>query len=185
MRKVGILLLLATVSSAYALPRPQRQQQQEKRAGNRASVLPRPRANLQNTIFVFYFNQIQKQVEFTDEVRGKIMPFVQEFIRSRFEISDRRRSAINQLRRAIANGGSEADLKRLTRELDAADEDFQNNQQKFLNSVDPFLNPIQQAKLRLIQIQADDRLRRMLEEVQQQNSSGQPQNAAPATSSPD
>jgi hypothetical protein len=180
MRTLFLLLFFVTSSSAYALPRQNRSQQEKLRPGNRANAL-RPRANLQNNIFVFYFNQIQRQVEFTDEARGKIMPLVQEYIRSRFEISDRRRTAINQLRRAVNNGGSDADFKRLARNLDAADEDFQNNQQKFLNSVDPFLNPIQQAKLRLIQIQADERLRQMLEEVQQ-STVGQPQNTGPTTS---
>src|SRR5262249_50544776 len=153
-------VLLIAVSSVYALPR---QQRQELRAGDRASVLPKPRQNVQNAILVFYINQFQKQIEVSQDVFGKILPFVQQFVQERFEISQRRQRTLSQLRRAINNGGSEEELRRAVREFDAADTDFQKSQERFLGSVDPFLNPRQQARFRLVQNQADNRLRQMLE----------------------
>jgi hypothetical protein len=183
MRKLIIFLLLIAASTAYALPRQQKQRQELRGGGNRPSVLPKPRATVQNAILVFYINQFQKQVEVSQDVFGKILPFVQQFIQERFEISQRRQRALNQLRRAINSGGSEEELRRSVREFDAADTDFQKNQERFLSSVDPFLNPRQQARFRLVQNQADLRLRQMLEEVQNQNAAGQQQPPA-ATNSP-
>jgi len=73
---------------------------------------------------------------------------------------------LDQLRQAVLTGSSEDDLKRLVRELDLADADFQSNQEKFFSSVDPLLNARQQAKVRLIQIMADNRIRQALQAVQ-------------------
>jgi hypothetical protein len=82
------------------------------------------------------------------------------------EISQRRTRALNQLREAIQRGGSEDDLKRLIRDFDAADADYQSNQEKFLANVDPLLDTRQQAKLRIFQVTADNRMRQILTRVQ-------------------
>src|SRR5438552_7241602 len=67
----------------------------------------------------------------SNEVFAKILPFLRQFVQDRFEISQRRTRALNQLRQAVQGGGSEDDLKRLIREFDGADADFQPNQEKF------------------------------------------------------
>ena len=55
------------------------------------------------------------------------------------------------------------------KELDTADADFQANQEKFLTNVDPLLNPHQQARLRILQIEADTRIRQYLNALQNNN----------------
>ena len=90
-------------------------------------------------------------------------------VQDRFEISQRRTRALNQLRRAVQGGGSEDELKRAIRDFDAADSDFQSNQEKFLSNVDPLLDARQQAKLRIFQVMADNRMRQLLTNVRNPN----------------
>ena len=180
MRKITIaLLLLASLPNVYGSPRQQnRQQRQQKlQPGIRPNVAQR-RLLVEDAVLGFYVNQFQQVAEVSPEVFGKILPFLQQFVQDRFEISQRRTRVLNQLRQAVARGGSsDDDLKRLVRELDAADAEFQNNQEKFLNNIDPMLNARQQAKVRILQTMADNRIRQMLNAVQ--NPLTQRPNAAP------
>lgn len=128
-----------------------------------------PQRVLQDAVLGFYVGQFQKQTEVSSEVFAKILPFLQQFVQDRFQISQRRTRALNQLRQTVQRGGSEDDLKRAIHEFDSADSDYQANQEKFLSNVDPLLDPKQQAKLRLFQVMADNRMRQILTNVQNAN----------------
>ena len=132
-----------------------------------------PRRVLQDAVLGFYVSQFQQQAEVSSDVFAKILPFLQQFVQDRFEISQRRTRALNQLRQAIQRGSSDDELKRLIHDFDSADEDFQSNQEKFLSNVDPLLDARQQAKLRVFQVMADNRMRQMLTSVQNPNRGGQ------------
>jgi hypothetical protein len=66
----------------------------------------------------------------------------------------------------VNRGGSDDDIKRMIRELDQADADGQGNQEKFLANVDPLLDTRQQAKVRIFQAMSDQRIRQMLDRIQ-------------------
>jgi hypothetical protein len=139
---------------------------QQKAAPQRPAV---PRRVLQDAVLGFYVSEFQKQAEVSPEVFGKILPFLQQFVQDRFEISQRRTRALNQLRQGVQRGASDEDLKRLVHDFDTADADFQANQEKFLSNVDPLLDAKQQAKLRIFQVMADNRMRQILTSVQNPN----------------
>ena len=120
MRKLVITLMLATLPGAYALP-PQQQQQQKLQAARRAAVVPR-RLVMEDSVLAFYVNQFQQQAEVTDEVFGKIVPFLRQFVQDRFAISQRRTRALNQLRQAIQRGSPDDDLKRAIHESRSTNE---------------------------------------------------------------
>ena len=124
---------------------------------------------LQDAVLGFYVSEFQQQAEVSGETFAKILPFLQQFVQDRFEVSQRRIRALNQLRQAIQRGGFDEDLKRAIRDFDAADADFQSNQEKFLSSVDPLLDARQQAKLRIFQVMADNRMRQLLTSVRNPN----------------
>jgi hypothetical protein len=165
MKSLIIFLMLVSLPSAYALPRRQQQNRQQKLQPDKRNAVA-PRRLMPDLVLAFYINRFQQQVEVSDEVFGKIVPLIRQFVQDRFEISQRRTRALNQLRQANARGASDDDIKRTIREFDSADADFQANQQKFLSSVDPLLNAGQQAKLRLFQIMADTRMRQLVDEIQ-------------------
>ena len=176
-------LLLAGLSTAEAAaPRQQRQRQQQNlQPGNvRPNGALRPafrRALLQDAIYSFYVKQFQQDPDMSPEVFTKILPFVNQFLQDRFDISERRTRALNQLKQAINRNASEDELKQFSREIDNADSEFQANHQKFLNNVDPLLNGRQQAKMRILQNAADNRIRQMLETLQ--NTNNPPRQTAP------
>jgi hypothetical protein len=149
-----VLILLGTLAFSQQKPAPQR---------------GIPQRVLQDAVLGFYVTEFQKQAEVSSEVFGKILPFLQQFVQDRFQISQRRTRALNQLRQAIQRGDSEEDLKRLVHDFDSADADFQSNQEKFLSNVDPLLDARQQAKLRIFQVMADNRMRQILTNVQNAN----------------
>jgi len=164
--RAAILVLLIALPSLYGSPLQQRQQRQQKLADD-----VRPRAALrrsvaEDAVYAFYVRQFQQETDVTPEVFSKILPFIDQFLKDRFEISQRRGRALNQLRQAIERNGSEDEFRRLIRELDAADSEFQANQEKFLTNVDPLLNLRQRAKVRVLQNMADNRIRQYINALQ-------------------
>ena len=162
MMKVAIIMLLAALPNLHASPLQQRQQ----RLGNERPRAALRRSVAEDAVYAFYVRQFQQDTDVTPEVFSKILPFIDQFLKDRFEISQRRTRALSQLRQAIQRNGSEDELKRLIRELDAADSEFQANQEKFLTNVDPLLNLRQRAKVRVLQNMADSRLRQYLNAFQ-------------------
>lgn len=184
--KLALLPLLLVLSLGRLEARPrlfgqlQKQQQKQQKQAERQNLQPAVRPNgtlrpavrrtlAQDTIYAFYLRQFRQDGDFSDELIGKINPFLDDFLRERFELSERRARALNQLRQAFNRNASEDELTRLTRDLDAADSEFQANHQKFLNSIDPLLTPRQQAKVRVLQDRADKQIRQTLEAIQNPN----------------
>ena len=166
------VLPLALVASLHGSPRLERQQQKLQRQQEKAATRPNQRrAIVQDAVLYFYLKQFQESGEVSPEVFAKMRPFLEQFVQDRFEISQRRSRALNQLRQALERNASEEELKRAVKELDTADADFQANQEKFLSNVDPLLNPHQQARLRILQIEADTRIRQYLNALQNNNNS--------------
>ena len=177
MKKVALIFLLTFLPSAYfAFPRPlQNQKQQQKlqklqpggkRAGDRP--LP-PRAIAETAVLDYYVKQFQQVAEISPEVFARILPFLEQFVADRFELSRRRTRALNQMRQIIARNGTDEELSRFTRELDSADAEFQSNQEKFLGSVDPLLTVRQRAKVRFLLNMVDNVIRQTLQSVQNPN----------------
>lgn len=162
MMKVAIIMLFAALPNLHASPLQERQQ----RLGNERPRAALRRSVAEDAVYAFYVRQFQQDTDVTPEVFSKILPFIDQFLKDRFEISQRRTRALSQLRQAIQRNGSEDELKRLIRELDAADSEFQANQEKFLTNVDPLLNLRQRAKVRVLQNMADNRIRQYLNAVQ-------------------
>ena len=176
---IAVLVLVAGMLEVHAGPLRQRALRPN---APRANDAPRPKAVarrsvVEEAILGFYTNQFQESVqagEMTGELFQKILPFIQQFVQDRFEIGQRRTRALNQLRQALARNAGDDELKRWARDLDAADAEFQSNQEKFFSSVDPLLNPRQQARIRIVQNMADNRIRQVLNTIQNPQRQGAP-----------
>jgi hypothetical protein len=165
------VVLLAAVSTAEAVGVRPQQRQREQPARPAAQ-----RRLMQDAVVGFYVSQFRQATQASAEVFAKILPFIEDFIQDRLEISERRTRALNQLRQAINRNAPDEELRRLVRELDGADAEFQANQEKFFSNVDPLLDARQQARTRVFLNAADQRVRQMLEASR--NSGGQRPNAA-------
>ena len=153
MTKLAIALALVLVSGSNAL-----------------SKQPQPRAqtpSLEESVVDFYVGEFQRVVNVNPELFVKASPIIKEFIRARFDISARRQETLQQLRMLVNRGDSnEEDIKRAIRDLDKADADIHANQERFLSSIDPLLNTRQQGRVRIFQQVADQRMRQMLNSIQ-------------------
>lgn len=150
MTKLAIALALAVVSSSNALSQQRTQT-----------------PSLEESVVDFYVGEFQRVVNVTPELFVKAAPIIKEFIRTRFEISARRQETLQQLRMLVNRGDSnEEDVRRAIRDLDKADADIHANQERFLSSIDPLLNTRQQGRVRIFQQVADQRMRQMLNRVQ-------------------
>ena len=172
---ISVLLLVGIATIEAAPQQQQRLRQQQLQPPLRPNA---QRRLVEDAVMGFYVKEFQQVAEVSPETFGKILPFLQQFVQDRFEISQRRVRALNQLRQAANRNATDDELKRLVHEFDAADSEFQANQEKFFNNVDPLLSPRQQAKVRILQNMADNRIRQMLNAVQ--NPQAQRQNVAPA-----
>jgi len=161
---IGTLLLITAFNSA-ALSEPPRRL---RRLGQAPAAGPRQRnnASIRDAVLGFYISQFQRITEVNDEVFPKVLPLLREFVENRFDIGARKTRVLNQLRQMTTRGAPDVEIKKLILELDKADADNQANQEKFLGGVDPLLNVAQQARLRLFQATSDQRVRQMLDRIQ-------------------
>jgi len=178
MKTIAIVVALSgSLYGLHAAPiqqRPLRQQQQQLQPAPVRPNVAQRRAN--NPLLMgLYMQQLRRVTEGNNEVFAKISPFLEQFVEERLEISARRVQPLRLLRQAVNNNGSEADLNRLIREIAAADADFQANQERFFNSVDPQLNVRQQARIRLMMEMTDNQIRQLLEAAQNPNQQQQQQ----------
>ena len=168
MRKLFLVFLLASLPAAYALPRPQQNQQNQ--AAKRGPGLNQRRMVMVDSVISFYVTRFPKQVDVSDETFVKILPFLRQFVQDRFDITMRRDRALSQLRQTLQrSNATEDELKRVAHDFDAAEKDIQANQEKFLANVDSLLTPKQQAGLRVFQVQIDNQMRQMLNVIQMGN----------------
>jgi len=158
MKKVVTAFLLLILLSPAAFP-----QQNQRELRRRNAVTRRP---IEDVVLGFYISQFQQVADVSDEVFAKVLPFLRQFIQERFEITNRRRRALNQIQTLVQRKDSDEEIKRAIQEIDNADSDLQANQKKFLFNIDPFLSPRQQARVRMFQVMSDQRIRQMLDRIQ-------------------
>ncbi len=168
MRKLAAVFLLVILSSTIALSKQDGARRLEPRgkAANRAAAQAGRTPAIEDAVLGYYISQFPQVAEVGDDVFVKVLPHLRQFVRERFEISQRRNRALNAIRNMVQSADSEEDLKRLIREFDKADADIQANQEKFLANVDPLLSTHQQAKARLFLMMADNRIRQILNQIQ-------------------
>ena len=123
---------------------------------------PQP-LKIEADVLDFYVAEFHSVVKTNPDQFTKVRSVIKDYIENRFEISARRLEMLQQLRLLIQRPNStDEEILRATSEFDKADADLQANQLKFLSSVDPLLNPRQQARVRIFQQMADRRLLQMI-----------------------
>jgi hypothetical protein len=186
MKKTALVVLLfaGVVSTALTIDGAPLRRQNQQRQQRLQNIRPAVRRSVaEDAVYAFYARQFQQAVEVRGEVLSKVLSFVDGFVHDRFELTQRRTRALNQLRQAVRGGATDEEYSRRVQEFDSADAEFQANQERFLKNVDPLLTPRQQAVVRMVQIMADNRIREALETVQNPNQ--QRPNAPSAATTPD
>ena len=89
-----LLVLLSTPAFAQRNPR---------LADERAA----PRRPIEDVVMGFYVSQFQQVTEVSDEVFAKVLPSLRQFVQERFQITNRRRRALNQLQTLVQRADSD------------------------------------------------------------------------------
>lgn len=126
-------------------------------------------APIQEIVEGFYVSRIQEALDLSDEQFTRVLPALRNSLRQRNELGVRRARALNALRQAVENNGSDDEIRRRIREVDESDLALRQVQQDLIDEVDPGLSPTQRARLRLVQPRLEERIRDLIQRSRSAN----------------
>ena len=114
----------------------------------------------------YVVSNLQESLGLTDEQYAKAIPLVKRLQAERREYYLERTRTAREMRRLLQRGGAtEAQVLDLLRQLKALDEDGPARTRKNIEALDAMLNPLQQAKYRVLEIEVEQRMRELLNRV--------------------
>ncbi len=129
----------------------------------------RPREELYKMVDAYIVSNLQESLGLTDEQFVKILPLVKRFQNDRRTFLERRNDLLQQMRRLLETGrATEPKLAEMLRDLRALETDEPGIARKDLEAIDAQLNVVQQAKLRILQTQVEQKIRELMNRVRQQ-----------------
>ncbi len=171
MRRFLAIALLAVASGAWAQP----PQPLEPRG-----VPPRPQDEGARMVEAYILSNLQESLGLSDEQFVKILPLVKKLQTDRREYAQGRMRLIRQMRRGLESGSAtEPQIVDLLKELKALDAEGPARNKKDLDAVDAVLTPLQQAKLRVLEIEVERKLRELLSQIRRPRNPGRPGNEPP------
>ena len=120
-------------------------------------------------IDAYVMGNLQESLGLTDEQFVKILPLVKKLQKDRRDFTQRRRQALQELRRTLASGSAtEARALELLKGLKTIESEEPPLILKDLQAVDAALTPMQQAKFRVMEVEIEARIRQMMNRVREQ-----------------
>jgi hypothetical protein len=154
---VALVLALATALGATAPAMAQRAGQGQRQ---------KPREEAFRMIEAYLVSNLQESLGVSDDQFTRLLPLVKRLQRDRRDAAARRMRALVELRRVLQQGGAtEARVADLLREVKAAETEGPALVRKDMEAVDAMLDPVQQAKYRLLEVEVERKLRGILAEM--------------------
>lgn len=159
---IGMLLLALSVPGLAQAP-----------PESRGAGPGRGRDEVFRMVDAYILSNLQESLGLTDEGFVKLLPPVKRLQTDRREALRRRMQSIGELRQAFKAGTATearvAEMMKAVRQREAED----NQQQRAnLEAIDAQLTPVQQAKFRILELEVEQRLRRLLEQARPQQQGG-------------
>jgi Spy/CpxP family protein refolding chaperone len=124
-------------------------------------------------IEAYIVSNLQESLALTDDQFVKVLPLVKKLQTERREYAQGRMRLLRQMRRALESGSAtEGQVTDLLNELKALDAEGPARNRKNLAAVDAVLTPLQQAKLRILEVEVERKLREILSEIRGRRSPG-------------
>lgn len=124
-------------------------------------------------IEAYIVSNLQESLALTDEQFVKVLPLVKKLQSERRHYAQDRMRLIRQMRRTLESGSaSEGQVTEFLKELKALDADGPARNRKNLEAVDAVLTPLQQAKLRILEMEVERKLRELLAEIRRRRAPG-------------
>ena len=114
----------------------------------------------------YVVSNLQESLGLTDEQYAKAIPLVKNLQSERRRYFLERTRTVREMRRLLQRGGAtEAQVVDLLKQLKALDEDGPQRTRKNLEALDAMLNPLQQAKYRVLELEVEQRMRELMNRV--------------------
>jgi hypothetical protein len=130
----------------------------------------RPREEAFRMIEAYLVSNLQEGLGLNDQQFARVLPLVTRLQRDRREAGQRRVKALQELNRVMkAGGATEARVSDLLREVKAAEVEGPATIRRDMDAIDAVLDPVQQAKYRLLEVEVERKLRGVMQEMRGQN----------------
>jgi Spy/CpxP family protein refolding chaperone len=124
-------------------------------------------------IEAYIVSNLQESLDLTDEQFVKVLPLVKKLLTERREYAQGRMRLLRQMRRSLESGSAtEGQVTDFLKELKALDAEGPLRNQKNLEAMDAVLTPLQQAKLRILEIEVERKLRDLLSQIRRRRGPG-------------
>jgi hypothetical protein len=117
-------------------------------------------------IDAYIVSNLQESLGLSDEQFVKILPLVKRLQGDRRGFLERRHEILQELRRQLESGkATESRVGELLHDLKTVDNDEPASVRKDMDAIDAQLSTVQQAKLRLLQFQVEQKIRELMNRV--------------------
>jgi Spy/CpxP family protein refolding chaperone len=128
-----------------------------------------PREEAFKMIDAYIVSNLQESLDLTDEQFVKVLPLVKRLQTDRRAMVQRRQRALMEMRRLLASGGAtEARVTELLQQVKSAETEEPALLRKDRDAIDGVLTPIQQAKLRVLEVEVERKIRELMNQIRTQ-----------------
>jgi Spy/CpxP family protein refolding chaperone len=121
-------------------------------------------------IDAYLVSNLQESLGLTDDQFVKLLPLVKRLQTDRRSFQQRRMQALRDLRQLLRSGtATESRIEALLGEVKAVEAEEPSAIKKHLDAIDATLDPVQQAKYRVLEVEVEQKLRQILAEARRQN----------------
>ena len=135
-------------------------------AAQTATRPQRAREELFKMVDAYIVSNLEESLRLSDEQFTKILPLVRRLQSDRRDLAQRRQGILLEMRGQLESGrATEARVADLLKDLKAIESEEPATLRKDRDALDASLTPLQQAKLRILEAQVEQRLRELMNRV--------------------
>lgn len=114
----------------------------------------------------YVLSNLQESLDLSDEQFVKLLPLVKRLHNGRRDFAQRRIRSLMELRKLLASGAAtEGRVAELLKELKAVENEEPQALRKAMDAIDATLNPLQQAKYRVLEADVERRIRELMRQM--------------------
>lgn len=130
----------------------------------------RPRDEAFKMVEAYVVSNLQESLGLTDEQFAKVLPHVTRLQRDRRDLAQRRGQALAEMRRQLGSGvATESRVAELLKQVKAVELEQPEVLRRDMDAIDAVLNPVQQAKFRLLEGEVERKIRALMNDLRPAN----------------
>lgn len=159
-------LLTVGLLAGLALPLAAQERAPRRMGAGPPPGAPAPANEAFKVVDAYVLSNLQESLELSDEQFVKLLPLVKRAQSDRREFAQRRVRSLMALRKLLASGAAtESRVVDLLKELKTIENEGPQTLRKSMDAIDAALNPLQQAKYRVLEADVERRIRELMREL--------------------